>query len=311
MVPDFDRLDRLLFREGELDRVPFYEIYVDKEVMETITGQPLARMDLSNDKQLGRRLKCTVRFFHGLGYDHVSLRMSPDFPRDNILLSKDTAIIPRDNRQCLDEQRGAIRNREDLDEYPWPDLEELVDSHLLHLRLLRKHLPRTMKVIPHIGGIFENVTRLLGTVPFLLKLYKEPALVRDMFDKVGTIVSFYIKAVAEEDVGAVAYNDDMGYKTGLIMSPGLFRRYVFPWEKRCAENVHRNGKPFIFHSCGNLKLIMDDLISNVGIDAKHSYQDSTYPVAEYKKLYGHRIAILGGWIWISSLACSNPSSDPM
>ena len=39
---------------------------------------------------------------------------------------------------------------------------------------------------------------------------------------------------------------------------------------------------------------MNDLIDYVKIDAKHSYEDSSYSVAEYKKLYGDRIAILGG-----------------
>jgi len=58
--------------------------------------------------------------------------------------------------------------------------------------------------------------------------------------------------------------------------------------------AHKHGKPFILHSCGNLKLVMNDLIDYVGIDAKHSYEDSSYPVTEYKRTYGERIAILGG-----------------
>ena len=39
---------------------------------------------------------------------------------------------------------------------------------------------------------------------------------------------------------------------------------------------------------------MEDLIDYVRIDAKHSYEDTTYPVTEYKRVYGDRIAILGG-----------------
>ena len=40
---------------------------------------------------------------------------------------------------------------------------------------------------------------------------------------------------------------------------------------------------------------MEDLIEYVGIDAKHSYEDAILPVAEAKKRYGNRIAILGGF----------------
>ena len=55
-----------------------------------------------------------------------------------------------------------------------------------------------------------------------------------------------------------------------------------------------NPSYFIVHSCGNLKVVMDDIINYVGIDAKHSFEDTSYPVIEYKRLYGEKIAILGG-----------------
>jgi uroporphyrinogen decarboxylase len=39
---------------------------------------------------------------------------------------------------------------------------------------------------------------------------------------------------------------------------------------------------------------MEDLIDDVGIDAKHSFEDVILPVGEAKKRWGQRIAILGG-----------------
>jgi uroporphyrinogen decarboxylase len=39
---------------------------------------------------------------------------------------------------------------------------------------------------------------------------------------------------------------------------------------------------------------MEDLISYVKVDAKHSYEDESTPVVEAKRRYGDRIAILGG-----------------
>ena len=37
-----------------------------------------------------------------------------------------------------------------------------------------------------------------------------------------------------------------------------------------------------------------DLIEDVGIDAKHSFEDIIMPVADFKRKYGDRIALLGG-----------------
>jgi uroporphyrinogen decarboxylase len=39
---------------------------------------------------------------------------------------------------------------------------------------------------------------------------------------------------------------------------------------------------------------MPDLINTVGIDARHSFEDTILPVTEAKRLYGDRLAILGG-----------------
>jgi uroporphyrinogen decarboxylase len=39
---------------------------------------------------------------------------------------------------------------------------------------------------------------------------------------------------------------------------------------------------------------MDELIDDVGIDAKHSFEDVITPVADAKRMYGDRIAVLGG-----------------
>jgi uroporphyrinogen decarboxylase len=39
---------------------------------------------------------------------------------------------------------------------------------------------------------------------------------------------------------------------------------------------------------------MEDLITNVRIDAKHSYEDAIIPVEDFQARYGDRIGVLGG-----------------
>ena len=48
------------------------------------------------------------------------------------------------------------------------------------------------------------------------------------------------------------------------------------------------------HSCGNLSEIMEELITEVGIDAYHSFQDVIIPVAEFQRRWGDRLGVLGG-----------------
>jgi uroporphyrinogen decarboxylase len=69
---------------------------------------------------------------------------------------------------------------------------------------------------------------------------------------------------------------------------------VLPYHKQLAALTHARGKVYILHSCGNLEAIMDDLIEDVRIDAKHSFEDVILPVEKFKARYGRRVGIVGG-----------------
>jgi uroporphyrinogen decarboxylase len=72
------------------------------------------------------------------------------------------------------------------------------------------------------------------------------------------------------------------------------REFVLPGHKMLAEMTHAAGRPYLLHSCGNLASIMDDLVDDVRIDAKHSFEDTIEDVRDAKRTYGGRIALLGG-----------------
>ena len=135
----------------------------------------------------------------------------------------------------------------------------------------------------------------MGYVPLALALKDEPSLVEAVAQKVGELlVHLYTTAAEIPNVGALWIGDDMGFRTATMISPDDLRRLVFPWLGRIAGIAHAKGMPFLLHSCGNLSQIMDDLISTVGIDARHSFEDAIQPVSEAKRLYGDRVALLGG-----------------
>jgi uroporphyrinogen decarboxylase len=136
---------------------------------------------------------------------------------------------------------------------------------------------------------------LMGYEPMSYAMADQPDLIEAMFERIGGALVKVFDAIASHDaVGAVFLGDDMGFKTQTMISPEDMRRYVFPWQRRLAEVVHAAGKPFLLHACGNLEAVMDDLIDDVGIDAKHSFEDVIMPVTEAKQRWGDRIALLGG-----------------
>jgi len=104
----------------------------------------------------------------------------------------------------------------------------------------------------------------------------------------------YKEALQYPKVGAIFHADDLGYKTGTMLSPEFLRKNVFPWFKKYASLAHEHGKMYWYHCCGNVLKVMDDIIEDVKIDAFHSFQDVIIPVGKFMKKYGDRVAALGG-----------------
>jgi uroporphyrinogen decarboxylase len=188
---------------------------------------------------------------------------------------------------------AMIADRKSFEAYPWPDPD---GCDYRQLDVLQGDLPAGMKLIAWgAGGVLENAMALLGFENLCLLLADDPELVRQTIDAVGSrFLRYYEICAAHPAVGALVSNDDWGFNSQLMLPPDTMRQYVFPWHRRIVEVIHAAGKPAILHSCGNLEMVMDDVIDDLKYDAKHSFEDKIIPVEEAYERWGRRIAILGG-----------------
>jgi uroporphyrinogen decarboxylase len=89
------------------------------------------------------------------------------------------------------------------------------------------------------------------------------------------------------------FGDDLGFRSGTLTSPSVIRNHILPQYKRLIDLIKSHGKPFLWHSCGCIFDVMDDVI-NLGINAKHSNEDSIAPFDKWIELYSDRIGLFGG-----------------
>lgn len=224
--PDFERLRRVLLRQGEPDRVPFVELFADREIMEAVIGEPFPKPQPDDRELQGIVLRRGIRFWHETGYDYITvvcpLVMSGEWAK-----ADDTAILPHDQRGWKDGSTGIIGSWEDFEAYPWPGPED-IDYH--NLEFVGRRLPDGMQIIylgP--GGVLENMMWLMGYVPLALALKDDPSLVEAVAQKVSELlVNIFTTAAQMPGVGALWLGDDMGFKTGTLISPEDLRRYVLP-----------------------------------------------------------------------------------
>lgn len=285
---------------------PLIEYIVDPTVMKPIVTGVLGRewVNEPTDKESMKAwLDNFIAFWHRMGYDFVRLEIGLPFAEKHIL-HDDVVAQSGHQRSWTNQHEGSITSWEDFEHYGWPSPE---DVDLFPLEYICKHLPEGMGFVTcHAGGVFEHVSQIMSIEGLCLASCEQPDLVSTIFNRVGALLeAYYERLFGLEGLCAILQGDDMGFRTGTLIAPEDMRRYALPWHKRFAQRTHDAGLPYFLHSCGNLETIIDDLIDDVGIDGKHSYEDAIIPVERFQEHYGGNIAVLGG-VDINRLSAGTP-----
>jgi uroporphyrinogen decarboxylase len=294
ITPDYEGLVKSITRTGAPERVHHIELFLDAEIQAAICE----RFDLedglnTNDPHFAHKRLIRIQRF--LGYDYVRCGLDClEFPLRRLAI-EDTAGYKRTiGRNFVDEHTGPITSFADFETYPWPDPQQ---ASSCALEWYESNLPEDMCVIAGSGfaHFAEYLTWLMGYETLCYALYDQRELVSAISQRLIDIYRIVIQRILQfKRVKLVWGSDDMGFRTGTLISPDDLREFVLPAHKLMADMSHAAGCPYLLHSCGNLSAIMHDLIDYVHIDARHSFEDTIQSVTDAKAEYGQRIALLGG-----------------
>ena len=291
--PDWQGLIANIRRKGTPKRVHHIELFHDVEIHDQINARfgIGAKLDPS-DPDFNR--KRYVEFQRFLGFDHVSIGLcgsQQDWPLHHIPIDAPERKAGR--RDYMNEHRGPVATWEEFEKYPWPDAN--APGATADLEWWNKNLPEDMCIISHTGHFCEYLSWLPGYETLCILLYEDRKLVQAIADK---ILQYHIAEVRRllqfDRVKALWGSDDMGFKGGLLFSPTDMRKFVLSGHATLAKMAHDAGRPYLLHSCGKLDDIIPDLIDDVKLDAKHSYEDTIEDVRQVKHTYGRNMAMLGG-----------------
>lgn len=290
--PDFNNLLKVLKRQST-ERPTLFEFIINKPLC-----QKLARETLKDENDILALLRIMIKAFKNAGYDYVIIP-----PWITKIFSFPNIEFESKESRSLNEGR-LISDRQSFEQYHWPNPNE-ADYDIF--KLLSKEIPEGMKMITCApGGVLENTIDLVGYENLCYMILGEPYLAKDIFEAVGSrLLQYYQHCSIYNSVGALIVNDDWGFKSQTMFAPDTLRAYVFPWHKKIVEFIHKQNKPAILHSCGNLDAVMDEVIDDMKFDGKHSFEDSIIPVEQAYEKWGDRIAILGG-LDVDFLARSTP-----
>ena len=145
-------------------------------------------------------------------------------------------------------------------------------------------------------ALFELMHRLCGVQNLLMGMALDPDWVRDIAQTYATMIIGHWEVLLSEGglPDAIFYYEDLGLKGRPFMSPAMYREIMKPAHRRLFDFAHSKGLPVIMHSCGDIKLLLPDLI-DAGLNCLQSMEvKAGMDLIDLFKSFGDRISFFGG-----------------
>lgn len=149
----------------------------------------------------------------------------------------------------------------------------------------------------HLTGLetFEMTRHLLGDELTMIAMLEDPEYLLDVSRTMTDLVLRDFQYLWDNGVEAdgVWIYGDMAFRSGVICGPPLYRELVWPDHKRMADWAHDKGIPFIFHTDGDVNLVIEDYIA-AGFDCLQPLEAKAgMDVTSLCPAYGDRLAFFG------------------
>jgi uroporphyrinogen decarboxylase len=189
---------------------------------------------------------------------------------------------------------GDAESIDDLQRHRWPS-PDWFDFSDLHARLAEW---QDFAVMASGASVFQHPTFLRSIDQLLMDMALRPEMAHWLMDR---FTDFYVAyfdrmlTAAQGRIDILRAADDLGTQRGLFFSPEMFRTFIKPRLKKLIEMTHSHEVKFLFHSCGAIRPVIEDLIE-IGVDILDPLQaaaDGMDP-QQLKDAYGDRICLHGG-----------------
>jgi len=145
-------------------------------------------------------------------------------------------------------------------------------------------------------GLYSMLRRWMGTEGACTIFYDDPPLAEEMLE---FLTDFFIqltgRALREVDVDWYNCFEDFAFKTGPLVSPAIYKRFLLPRYRRITEHLRRNGVDVIsLDSDGNFEVLLPMIIEAGFNHTLPLEQAAGMDAVKIRKEYGTAMALLGG-----------------
>jgi uroporphyrinogen decarboxylase len=187
---------------------------------------------------------------------------------------------------------APLKNSLNLDGYSWPDPDAAGLLGTAH-ETIAAH-GADYFVAPNFGlCLFERAWSLRGFDALLMGMVEQPEWVEDLLDRIAEIQIRLARRFVAAGVDGGYFGDDYGAQRSMLFSPRLWRRMIKPRLARMFAVFNEAGLPVIFHSDGDIKAILPDLVE-IGVAALNPVQPEALEHSWLAREYGGKLSFYGG-----------------
>ena len=149
--------------------------------------------------------------------------------------------------------------------------------------------------IAYVNGFFSSVHYFLRDYgEFFMDLAAEPDFAHAMVDRLGGWTLTAAERICQAGVDCIGFCDDLGSEHAMLISPEMYKEFIWPWHRRLCEMVHGHGAVVHMHSHGAIQPALP-LIREAGVDILNPLDpDDSMPMEAVRRAIGGRMVLCGG-----------------
>jgi len=315
----FERIWAALNLE-EPDRIPTHTINIDGNVADKVIGRPeRTAFDVFDDMEKQypddwvdkinpilvdieiSTFSKTVRAGYELGFDGVGVQYIPFILESQTemtdIFGKRHKVRNIDGNPYPDYYGGYIKNRDDWEKYPKPDMkEEYKTAKKFYKGVLRKcrDIKDDICIIAQnaLTSVFPPVWQGMGMNNFVRALKNDPKLIEERFRFCTDFVLAVFRAYSDCGAKIFLEGGDIAHKGGPMMSPKYFNKYLLPRYQEVSEAIHDWGGKYILHTDGDITSQLDFIVES-GFDGLQCLEPPWVDPYLVKKKVGDKLCLSG------------------
>jgi len=210
-------------------------------------------------------------------------------------------IYGQDSPPAIDNQNSLLADKSKLANLKIPDP---LGGGRMHDRIkaaaLFKDKMANDKIIEGwIEGPCAEGADLRGISTIMMDFYEEPAFIRKLFEFVIEMELNFARCQIEAGVDLMGIGD----AAASLIGPQLYEEFVWPYEKRLIDGVHKLGAAVRLHICGDTRGILEGM-GRLGCEIVDL--DYLAPISEGREKMGSAQVLLGNIDPVSVLRNSTP-----